>query len=129
MINIKGSSYHLLRVGMGITFLWIGILIFRDPSFWGGFLQPWAAGLLPIPLAEAMIATAILNIAIGIFLLIDVYVWIAAAVASIHLALILIVTGVDVITVRDIGLLAAGISLFWNDLPVKFKAQRKELGK
>jgi len=47
---MKKTSFHFLRVGLAITFLWIGILIFKNPEAWGGYLEPWAVGLLPIPL-------------------------------------------------------------------------------
>ena len=64
------------------------------------------AGLLPVPLAQAMMGTAILDIVIGAFLLINFLPWIATLVGSVHLIVILIVSGITDITVRDIGLLA-----------------------
>jgi nitroreductase/dihydropteridine reductase len=69
---MKISSYHIIRVGLAITFLWIGVLIFKSPEGWGTLIQPWAAGLLPVSLKTAMIATAILDLAIGLLLLIDI---------------------------------------------------------
>lgn len=119
----RGSPYHILRVGMAITFLWVGVLIFKEPEFWGGFLEPWAAGLLPIPLREAIIGTAVLDIVTGFFLLIDIGVWLAALVGAIHLAVVLTTAGITAITVRDIGLLTATIALFWQDLPEKIRAK------
>jgi uncharacterized membrane protein YphA (DoxX/SURF4 family) len=113
----KESGYHILRVAMGITFAWIGVLIFKEPVFWGGFLQPWAAGLLPVPIKEAMIGTAFLDLGIGLLLLADVYTWVVATIGAVHLAIILIVSGIDSITVRDIGLLGAAVSLAWTDAP------------
>lgn len=122
---MKQSSYHILRVGIAITFLWIGILIFRDPQAWGLYLQPWAADLLPIPLSEAMVGTAVLDILIGIFLLIDVLTWLAAVVGALHLAIVLAIVGINAITVRDIGLLAATISLAAADWPDTLRFWRK----
>lgn len=121
------APYQILRVGMGITFLWIGVLIFREPEFWGGFLQPWAAGLLPVPIEQAMIGTAVLDVLVGLFLLIDVITWVAALVGTIHLLVVLITAGIDAVTVRDLGLLAGTISLLWSGLPpaVKEKLRRK----
>ena len=55
--------------------------------------------------------TAIINIAIGCLLCINRWVWIAAAFGSIHLAIVLIVSGINEVTVRDIGLLAATLAL------------------
>lgn len=108
---MKPAAYHILRVSMAITFLWIGILIFKDPEAWGSFLQPWAQNFLLLPLKQAMIMTAVLDIVIGIFLLIDVLTWLAALVAGVHLVVILVTVGIDAVTVRDIGLLGVAIAL------------------
>lgn len=126
MRQLQPAPYHILRVGMGITFLWIGVLIFRDPEFWGGFLQPWAAGLLPVPIEEAMIGTAVLDILVGLFLLIDVGTWVAALVGTAHLV-VLVTSGIDAVTVRDLGLLGGTISLLWSGLPqvIKDKLRKK----
>lgn len=114
---MRKASFHFLRVGLAITFLWIGVLIFKNPESWGGYLQPWAVGLLPIPLAQAMISTAILDIMIGVFLLVDSFVWLAALVGAIHLVIVLAVSGITDITVRDIGLLAAVLAIVIDSLP------------
>ncbi len=96
---------------MAITFLWIGILIFKEPGAWGGFLMPWALKLLPVPIHEAMIGTAILDIVLGFLFLIDSFVWLAALIGAIHLVIILAVSGINEVTVRDIAILAAVIAL------------------
>lgn len=114
---MKKTAFHILRVGLAITFLWIGVLIFKNPEAWGGYLQPWAAGFLPIPLAQAMIGTAILDIAIGVFLLVDFLPWLAASVGAIHLVIVLTVSGINDITVRDVGLLAAALAVAIDSLP------------
>jgi uncharacterized membrane protein YphA (DoxX/SURF4 family) len=124
----KESGYHILRVAMGITFAWIGVLIFQDPQFWGGFLQPWAAGLIPVPLTQAMIGTGVLDMTIGLLLLVDAYTWVVAAIGAIHLGIVLVVSGIDSVTVRDIGLFGASVSLSWTDAPewLKMKFRRHQ---
>ncbi len=114
---MKKSSFHIVRVGLAITFVWIGILIFKNPEAWGGSLEPWAAGLLPIPLSEAMIGTAIIDIIIGALLLTDTLAWLAAAAGAIHLVIVLAVSGITDITVRDIGLLAGLVAVFTDSFP------------
>ena len=110
-------SFHVLRIGLSFTFLWIGVLILRNPEAWGGYMRPWAAGLLPVPLAQAMIGTAIFDIIIGIFLLINFLPRLTAIVGAIHLAVILMVSGITDITVRDIGLLAGMLALMIDSPP------------
>ena len=111
------ASFHILRIGLAVTFLWIGVLILRNPEAWGGYMRPWAAGLLPIPIAQAMTGTAVLDIIIGIFLLINFLPRLTAIVGAIHLAIILIVSGITDITVRDIGLLAGMLALMIDSPP------------
>jgi len=110
-------SFHFLRVGMAITFLWIGILILKDPEVLGGYLQTWVVELLPVPIIQAMIGTAILDIIIGVFLLLDFLPWLAAFVGAIHIAIVLIVSGINDVTVRDIGLLVASVAMTIESLP------------
>lgn len=113
--------------------MWIGVLIFKNPEAWGGYLQPWAAGLLPIPIDQAMIGTAILDITIGAFLLFDFLPWLAAFIGAVHLIIVLTVSGITDITVRDIGLLVAALALMIDSLPQRvlkwfMKKQNLETG-
>lgn len=117
------AYFHILRVGLGITFLWISVLIFKSPESWGTFLQPWAAGLLPIPLKTAMIGTAIFDAVVGFLLLVDIGIWIVLLLAALHLATVIIIVGITDVTVRDIGLLFAVIALLLDSLPAKIKSK------
>ena len=114
---MKKTSYHFLRVGLAITFLWIGVLIFKNPGAWGGFVAPWAARLLPVPIEQAMIGTAFLDVIIGAFLIFDFLPWLAALVGAIHIAVVLMVSGITDVTVRDIGLLVAALAITIDSLP------------
>ncbi|MDP3724239.1 MAG: DoxX family membrane protein [bacterium] len=105
----------VLRTGLGITFVWIGILILQDPLAWGGYLEPWAVSLLPMPLEQVMVSTGVLDIVIGVFLIVNLFPWIAALAATVHLVMVLLTSGFTAVTVRDIGLLGAAMSLlFFN---------------
>ena len=114
---MKKLSFHILRVGLAITFLWIGFLILKAPEAWGGYLQPWAVRLLPVPLPEAMMGAAIVDLAIGFFLLIDSFVWLAALIGAMHIVIVLITSGITDITVRDIAIVAAASALSIDSLP------------
>lgn len=110
---------------MAITFIWIGILILKSPESWGGYLQPWAENLLPLPIAKAMIGAAVLDIIIGVLFLIDWKTWLAGLLASIHLIMVLTVSGITDITVRDMGLLAGAIAITIESLPFHIKSAFK----
>lgn len=109
---MREASFHILRVGLSITFLWIGILILKDPQGWSGYIQPWLLDLLPLTPSHIMISTALLDITIGALLLIDKLTWQASLVGALHLVIVLIASGINAITVRDIGLLAGCLALF-----------------
>ena len=126
---MRKTAFHILRVGLGITFVWIGVLIFKEPQAWGGYLEPWAAGLLPVPLEQAMAGTAILDIAIGFLLLTDWFTWLAALIGTFHLVVVLAVSGMTDITVRDIGLLAGALALLTDSLPLFILNKIKNLKK
>lgn len=117
---MKSTSHHILRVGIAITFLWIGVLILKEPEMWVGYIQPWAMKLLPVSAIQMMIGTAFLDVAIGVFLLIDWFVWLAALAGAIHLIIVLAVSGITDITVRDIAILAGTLALMVDSLPQNF---------
>lgn len=110
-------SFNILRVGLAITFFWIGILILQHPEAWGGYILPWAANLLPLPIKEVMIGTGILDIVIAVLFLINPVVWIAALLATLHLFTVLITSGINEGTVRDIGILAGTLAIVVNSWP------------
>lgn len=104
-------SFHVLRAGLALTFAWIGMMILQDPEAWGGMAQPWVVDLLPVPLRTAMVVTGALDLAAAFLLAVPAWVRTGASIGAVHLALVLVVTGVNAITVRDIGLLAGTIAL------------------
>lgn len=108
---MKTSSFNVLRVGLAITFLWVGVLILQSPEAWTGFIKPWAADLLITTPEKTMLGVAIFDIVIGFLLLVDFWTFWASVLAAIHLFLVLIVSGIDAITVRDIGLLAGAMAM------------------
>ena len=114
------ASFHILRVGLAVTFLWIGVLIFKQSEAWMGYLQPWVVKLLPISIEQVMLGTAVLDIGIGFLFLVDVLTWPAALLASLHLVIVLAVSGITDITVRDIGILAAAVALMTETWPENF---------
>lgn len=122
---MKKISFHILRIGLAVTFFWIGFLILRAPEAWGGYLSPWAAALLPVPIKQVMVGTAFLDLGIGILLFLNPFVWFGALLGAIHLLIVLVTSGVTDMTVRDVGLLAATLALVIDLWPERFRAKIK----
>jgi uncharacterized membrane protein YkgB len=117
----KNTGYHILRVSMGITFAWIAVLIFKEPEFWSGFLPLWFTDLLPVTGAQFMYSVGALDAVLGALMLLDLFMWQVGALAALHMLGILLTTGIDSVTVRDIGLFGGCVSLMWADLPEKHR--------
>ncbi len=114
---MKHTTLSILRITIGITFIWIAILIFRAPEGWGSLIQPWAMNLLPLPLRQVMIDTAVLDLFIGFAFVLNRFTWLAALVSTLHLIIILITSGINDVTVRDIGLIGVTAVLFLEYVP------------
>lgn len=123
---MKQSAFHILRVGTAITFIWIGVLILKDTVSFSALISPWALEFLGrfTPdvdqfLHTMMIETAVLDIAVGFFLLIDKFVFLAALLGFFHLLGVVITTDI-LVTVRDIGLMASALALMVHVVPQPF---------
>jgi hypothetical protein len=118
---MRGKGGHILRVGLAITFLWVGLLILKDPVGWGAYIGSWAVSYLPAEVYQVMRFTAVFDIFIGVWLLLDYYLWIPAGLAAFHLGIVVFISGINAITVRDIGLFAASLALVFESFPVRAK--------
>lgn len=117
---MNNYAFHILRAGLAITFLWVGILILQNPDAWTGFIGPRVESLLIGSPRETMVLTAVFDLVVGFFLLIDVFTFLASVLASFHLVIVLAVAGIDATTVRDIGLLAGALALVLHTWPTKY---------
>ncbi|MGH9856723.1 MAG: hypothetical protein ACRD4B_02650 [Acidobacteriota bacterium] len=107
-----GWSHVLLSWGLGAVFLWIGLDILRHPNIWIGFMPQEA----PFGLSRqlALQASGVVNVILGVLLLLRWWQKTVALVAALHLLGILVTQGINVVIIRDVGLLGAALALlFW----------------
>ncbi len=114
---MKKIPLHILRIGLAVTFLWIGVLIIMQPAMWGSYMQPWAEKLIPFAMEPMMLSVGVLDLVIGALLALGVVIPLAAAVGALHVFFVLVVSGITDITVRDIAILAAALALMMESLP------------
>ncbi len=109
---------HIIRVGIAITFLWIGILILQDPVGWSGFIRPWMREYLISTPEQTMQMNGVFDLVIGALLLFSVrqwMTWLGALLAALHMITVLAVAGIDPVTVRDIAILSGALALLsWS---------------
>jgi uncharacterized membrane protein YphA (DoxX/SURF4 family) len=111
------KAFNILRFGLGITFIWIGVLIIKDPSAWAGYVKPWVLQYMSGSVESMMVQTGYWDILFGVLMLIPRTVWIGAIFGAMHLVVVLVASGVTEVTVRDIGLLFACTALFIEAMP------------
>ena len=107
----KLSPVLLLRIGLGLVFIYAGAHQIANPGGWAGFVPAWLGDIIA-PLTFIYIHGAI-ELALGLGIIIGFYLPALAIIASLDLFAILIFFGVDDVTFRDFGLLMASLALFF----------------
>jgi len=109
MLEKKHSSF-VLRLGLGLVFLLLGINKMIKPEVWVGWI--------PLPLkpllADAnqfLFFNGLTEAILGLMLILGIYTKLASMVSAAFLFTILLFFGADDITSRDIGLLAMAITI------------------
>jgi uncharacterized membrane protein len=98
-----------ISLGLGITFLWIGLDILRHADAWIGYIPQQ----LPFGLDRefTLKMTGIFDALLGALFIMRWWPKTAATLAALHLIGILAVQGIDQIVIRDVGLLGASLAL------------------
>lgn len=124
----KINPAWILRITLGLMYIYSGYDLFANPQHWYGFVpQGFSRAIAPIISVDIYLRMQ----GIGEFIMGLLFlawfggkrgVLVASALASLEMILILIFVGVDPITFRDIGLLGAALAL----LVIEAKRDAKE---
>jgi hypothetical protein len=115
-------AYTVLRIGLGITFIWIAALIWREPELWASFMPISLQDSLPILAGTFMKGVAVMDFLIGLLLVLNVYTWIVAGLAVLHLFGLVFMLGLGDLSARDFGLLTAALAVFIHARSAKEKS-------
>ncbi len=105
------------RIGIAAVFLWFGLDKFIHPVNWIGWVPPWMQALIPMSLVGFMYIQGVIETVAGVMLLVGYKVRLASFVAVVTLLgveLAMVGTGQAEMMLRDAGLLAASLSLFFT---------------
>jgi len=116
-MNKQVYAEYILRFGLGVVFIWIGILVLKSPEGWGAYMQPWAQELLISPIKTTMIIAGVADILFGILLFSGKLTWLGALLGSLHLIVIVVTVGLNEIGLRDLGILVGSVALFFLSFP------------
>ncbi|MEK6927400.1 MAG: DoxX family protein [Nanoarchaeota archaeon] len=111
MNNLEKYASPFLRISISLVFLWFGITQVISPTNWTSFLPNFILNFGWNP--EIFIyLNAALEIILGIFLLIGLFVRFSAFILAIHLLFISFSLGYNAVAIRDLGLTLATLSIF-----------------
>jgi hypothetical protein len=123
----KISPEWILRLGLGLMYLYSGFDLFFNPARWYGFVPQWFSQvmtfLIPIEIYLRIQGAGELLMAflfLAWFMSIR-WVRLAALAATLEMFLIVVLVGIDPITFRDIGILSgAAVLLIMTSLRLSY---------
>ena len=108
----KSYAPILVRWGISIVFLWIGIDIWLNTDYWMAWLPGYVSQF--IEPTTLMLFTGAFDFVFGLLLLLGLFTRISALFMALHLIGVIMTIGYNDIAVRDFGLLLATIGIFFH---------------
>jgi len=106
-------SKALLRIGLSFVFLAFAFMQVTSPDNWASFIPEFLVSTI-ITANNWVILNGILELVLGIFLLLGIYVRFSSLVLAVHLFFISLSVGLSPIGIRDFGLTIATFVVFLN---------------
>ncbi|MBI2004105.1 DoxX family membrane protein [Candidatus Pacearchaeota archaeon] len=106
--KLKEESKPLVRYAIGLVFLLFGVDQLMKPALW----TAWIPQFIPFEPANMVLINGLFDLAIGIFLILGLFLRPFAAIGIIHLITIIASVGYNDIGIRDFGLLLVLVAVF-----------------
>ena len=119
----KEYSPLVLRIGIGMVFLWFGLTNIFNPQSLVGYL-PKIVYALPIEPLTLLFVNGIFEVIFGLLLLVGLFQRLVSFILFLHILIIMFGLGYNDIAVRDFGLALATFVIFLNG-PDKFCLDKK----
>ena len=104
---LKDYGTLILRLGLGIVFLWFGITSLLEPQTWTSLVPTWS----PISQTTSVTIMAIFQLIFSILLIIGLFTRLTAILLALSLIPIILSLGYNDVAIRDFGLFTATLSL------------------
>lgn len=113
-MNLKNASTYapmVLRLTLAVVYVWFGTSQIVNTDAWVSIIPSWATGLSGMDASTFVRMNGVMEITLGAFLALGIFVRWAALILSLHLLVIAIDFGITPIGVRDFGLALATFAL------------------
>ncbi len=107
----EAFAVFLLRIGLGGVFIWFGADKFFHPTAWYGWVPIVIQNRLPISMNHFLYLQGVAEVSLGALIVAGLFTRVACFFCALILLGILYFTGFNEIMIRDLGLLAACLSL------------------
>ena len=128
-VNLSRYAPLMLRLSLAIVFLWFGVDKFVNPGYWSHQLPDTIkviAGITEESEYGFIHLIGVFEILVGSVLASGIFTRYVAVVASVFIFSIVVTTGLNPATVRDIGLLAISVYLVsTSDAKIEWKSYLK----
>lgn len=108
---MKKYAPAVVRIGLGLVFLWFGISQISAPADWAIMIPAYATKLPPFSPETLITLHGSFEIIFGALLFVGFKTRLAAFLLALNLANITFLVGYNAIGVRDFGLLMATVSI------------------
>ncbi|MGV8142054.1 MAG: DoxX family protein [Candidatus Pacearchaeota archaeon] len=112
MVHSKDLGLVILRVSLALVFLYFGFSQIYAPDKWTGFVPEFMVPQFMTP-NNLVILNGLLELILGTFLIIGLYVRISSLILALHLFGITLSIGFTPLGVRDFGLAFATLALYF----------------
>jgi uncharacterized membrane protein YphA (DoxX/SURF4 family) len=113
-ISFRKIAPAVVRIGLGLVFIWFGFQQLIDAGAWLGYVPPIVIALLHINVTTLVHFNGAFELVFGIALALGLFVRTTALLLALHIADIMLIVGYTSIGVRDFGLTAAAFSIFFQ---------------
>ena len=125
----KDLANVILRVSLALVFLYFGISQISDPGAWSVFVPDFFK-VSGISGNNVVLFNGFVELVLGTFLLIGLYVRISALILSLHLFGIAFSIGFNPLGIRDFGLAFATLALYfygYDRYTVDYRFEKKKV--
>ena len=114
MPNYKKMASLALRFGLAATYIYSGLSLILEPAAWLAYVPVWFVDILPVGILPYLQFQGILELLLAAAFISGILLRPAAFLSALEMLLILVLSGVDGVTFRDLAILGGSLAVFFS---------------